>query len=39
MIKTRSKFKLCGEDIIPKFNHLIVLYSFTAVFFIAYSAK
>jgi hypothetical protein len=32
MIKIRSKFKLCGEDIIPKFDHLIASYSFIAVF-------
>jgi hypothetical protein len=31
MIKTRSNVKLCGEDIILKFDHLIALYSFTAV--------
>jgi hypothetical protein len=31
MIKTRSNFKLCGEDIIPKFNRLIISYSFTAI--------
>jgi hypothetical protein len=31
MIKTRSNFKLCGEDIIPKFDRLIAPYSFTAV--------
>jgi hypothetical protein len=29
--KTKSIFKLCSEDIIPKFNHLIAPYSFTAV--------
>jgi hypothetical protein len=32
MIKTRSNFKLCGEDIILKFDRLIAPYSFTAVF-------
>jgi hypothetical protein len=32
MIKTRSNFKLCGEDIILKFDHLIVSYNFTAIF-------
>jgi hypothetical protein len=32
MIKTRSNFKLCGEDIIPKFDRLIAPYNFTAVF-------
>jgi hypothetical protein len=32
MIKTISKFKLCGEDIIPKFDHLIAPYRFTTVF-------
>jgi hypothetical protein len=32
MIKTRSNFKLCGEDIIPKFDRLIAPYSFIAVF-------
>jgi hypothetical protein len=31
MIKTRSNFKLCGENIIPKFDRLIALYSFTVV--------
>jgi hypothetical protein len=31
MIKTRSNFKLCGEEIIPKFDHLIALYMFTVV--------
>jgi hypothetical protein len=29
--KTKSNFKLCSEDIILKFNHLIAPYSFTAV--------
>jgi hypothetical protein len=29
--KTRSNFKLCGEDIIPKFDRLITSYNFTAV--------
>jgi hypothetical protein len=29
--KTRSKFKLCGEEIIPKFDYLIASYSFIAV--------
>jgi hypothetical protein len=32
MIKTRSNFKLCGEDIIPKFDRLITPYNFIAVF-------
>ncbi len=32
MIKTRSNFKLCGEDIIPKFDRLIAPYNFTIVF-------
>jgi hypothetical protein len=31
MIKTRSIFKLCGEDIISKLDRLIALYSFIAV--------
>jgi hypothetical protein len=29
--KNRSNFKLYGEDIIPKFDHLIAPYSFTVV--------
>jgi Tfp pilus assembly protein PilZ len=33
MIKTRSNFKLCGEDIITKLNRLIAPYNFTVVFF------
>jgi hypothetical protein len=32
MIKTTSNFKICGEDIIPKFDCLIVPYSFTTIF-------
>jgi hypothetical protein len=32
MIKTRSNFKLCGEDIILEFDYLIASYSFTLVF-------
>jgi hypothetical protein len=28
MIKIRSNFKLCGEDTIPKFDHLIAFNSF-----------
>jgi hypothetical protein len=32
MIKTRSNFKLCGEDIITKFDRLVAPYNFTAVF-------
>jgi hypothetical protein len=32
MIKIRSKFKLCGEDIISKFDHLIAPYGFISVF-------
>jgi hypothetical protein len=30
--KTRSNFKLCGEDIILKFNRLIAPYNFTVSF-------
>jgi hypothetical protein len=29
--KTRSNFKLCDKDIIPKFDRLIISYSFRAV--------
>jgi hypothetical protein len=32
MIKTRSNFKLCGEDIILKFDRFIAPYNFTVVF-------
>jgi hypothetical protein len=31
VIKTRSNFKLWGEDIIPKFDRLVAPYSFTVV--------
>jgi hypothetical protein len=31
MIKTRSNFNLCGEDIISKFNYLIASYNFTII--------
>jgi hypothetical protein len=41
MIKIRSNFKLCGEEIIPKFNRLIALYSFTVIsgFQFSYSSQ
>jgi hypothetical protein len=29
--KTRSIFKLCGEDIIPKFDRLIAPYNFITI--------
>jgi hypothetical protein len=32
MIKTRSNFKVCGEDIISKFDRLIAPYSFISIF-------